>query len=124
MFAPRNACHPVVYFSGIQQRALIDSSFIALDLRRIAMPCLFNHRWIFDFRLHYVYRKCRFCNVAERHLRYKESVDMEWEPVRVRTCIESEQSRIVQKRSPVFVRLARSLGITRNKTSDGTKTLA
>jgi len=87
------------------------------------MPCLFNHRWTFDFRLHYIYRKCQFCDVAERHLRNKEWAYTEWEPVRVRTRIESGQSRIVRKRSPVFVRLARSLGITQNKTSDAITTL-
>lgn len=87
------------------------------------MPCLFNHRWIFDFRLHYVYRKCRFCSVTERHLRSKESVYTEWEPVKIRTGIDSERSRMVRESSPVIVRLARSLGIERNKTGDGTRSL-
>ena len=88
------------------------------------MPCLFNHRWVFDFRLHYVYRKCQFCNVAERHFRNRESDYTAWEPVRVRTCIEPEQRRIIQKRSPVFVRLAHSMGLMRTKASDGTRSLA
>jgi len=88
------------------------------------MTCLFNHRWSFDFRLHYVYRKCQFCNVAERHVRNKESVDTAWEPVRVRTNIELEQRQRVQKRYPAFVRLAHSLGFMRTKASEGTRTLA
>lgn len=87
------------------------------------MPCLFNHRWKFDFRLHYVYRKCQFCNVAERHLRNKEWAYTEWEPVRMRTRIELERSRMVRKRSPVFVRLARSLKIARKKAGDAIRTL-
>ncbi len=75
------------------------------------MPCLFNHRWIYDFRLYYVHRKCQFCNRAERHVRYKESVYTTWGPVRVCTNIESEPGQLVQKRSPMFVRLAHSLGL-------------
>ncbi len=87
------------------------------------MPCLFHHRWMFDFRLHYIYRKCQFCNVAERHLRSKQWVDTEWEPVKARPRIESEQSRTARKRAPVFVRLARSLEIARIKTGDAIRTL-
>jgi hypothetical protein len=87
------------------------------------MPCLVNHRWSFDFRLHYVYRKCQFCNVAERHLRNKEWMYTAWEPVRARTNIEPEQRQGVQKRSPAFVRLAHSLGLMRTKVSDGIRYL-
>lgn len=55
------------------------------------MSCLFEHRWMYDFRLYHVYRKCQFCNVAQRHVRNKESVYTAWEPVRERTDIEPEQ---------------------------------
>jgi len=88
------------------------------------MPCLFEHRWTYDFRFHHVYRKCKFCNVAERHVRNKGSAYTAWEPVRERSYIESEQSRIVQKRASGLARLAHSLGITRTETSDSTESLA
>jgi hypothetical protein len=88
------------------------------------MYCLFNHRWKYDFRLHHIYRKCQFCDVAQRHLRNKESVYTAWEPVSERSYIESEQRQIVQKRSSMLVRLAQSLGLLRTKTSDGTRSLA
>lgn len=88
------------------------------------MPCLFNHRWTFDFRLHYVYRKCQFCNVTERHIRNRESEYAAWEPVKVRRYVEPEQGPIVQARVPMFVRMAHSLGLMRTKTGEGTRSLA
>ena len=88
------------------------------------MSCLLNHRWIYDFRLYHVYRKCQFCDVAQRHVRNKESVYAAWEPVRERTSVESEQRQIVQKRTSGLVRLAHSLGLTRTRTSDRTESLA
>jgi len=88
------------------------------------MPCLFDHRWIFDFRLHYVYRRCRFCNVAERHLRKKGAMYTAWEPVTEGANIESEPRQPVRKRSPALVRLAHSLGLTRTGMSDGARTWA
>jgi len=87
------------------------------------MSCLLNHRWIYDFRLYHVYRKCQFCDVAQRHVRNKESVYAAWEPVRERTSVESEQRQIVQKRTSGLVRLAHSLGLMRTTTSDRTKSL-
>lgn len=59
------------------------------------MSCLFNHRWIYDFRLYHVYRKCQFCHAAQRHVRNKESVYTAWKPVKERTYIESEQRQMV-----------------------------
>jgi hypothetical protein len=88
------------------------------------MSCLLNHRWIYDFRFYHVYRKCQFCNVAQRHVRNKGSVYTAWEPVRERTYIESEQRQIVQKRTPGLARLAHSLGLMRTRTSDRTESLA
>ena len=87
------------------------------------MSCVFEHRWIYDFRLYHVYRKCQFCNVAQRHVRNKGSVYTAWEPVRERTYIESEQRQIVQNRTPGLARLAQSLGLMRTTTSDRTKSL-
>jgi hypothetical protein len=87
------------------------------------MSCLFNHGWIYDFRLYHVYRKCQFCDVAQRNVRNKESVYTAWEPVRERTYIDSEQRQIVQKRSPRLIRLAHSLGLLRSRTSDRTESL-
>jgi len=59
------------------------------------MSCLLNHRWIYDFRLYHVYRKCQYCDVAQRHAKNGESVYTAWEPVRERTYIESEQRQMV-----------------------------
>lgn len=87
------------------------------------MSCLFEHRWMYDFRLYHVYRKCQFCNVAQRHVRNKESVYTAWEPVRERTDIEPEQRQVVQKRTPGLARLAHSLGLMRTTTSDRTESL-
>jgi hypothetical protein len=88
------------------------------------MSCLFKHRWIYDFRFYHVYRKCQFCNVAQRHVRNKESVYTAWEAFRERKYIESEQRQIVQKRSPRLVRLVHSLGLMRTRTRDGIRSLA
>jgi hypothetical protein len=88
------------------------------------MPCLFSHRWRFDFALHYVYRRCQFCNVAERHLRNRNATYTAWERVTERSIPESEQGRIVRKRSRMLVRLARSWGIMRTKMNNGTRILA
>jgi len=88
------------------------------------MSCLFEHRWMYDFRYHHVYRKCQFCNVAQRHVKNKGSAYTAWEPVRERSYIESEQRQIVQKRTSGLVRLAHSLGLTRTGTSDRTRSLA
>jgi len=88
------------------------------------MSCLFNHGWIYDFRLYHVYRKCQFCDVAQRHVRNREPAFTAWEHIRERTYIESEQRQIVQKRSPIIIRLAHSLGLLRTRTSDRTESLA
>jgi hypothetical protein len=88
------------------------------------MPCLFSHRWRFDFRLHYVYRTCQFCNVAERHLRNRSATYTAWEPVTERSNAESEQGQIVRKRSRMLVRLARSWALMRTKMNNGTRILA
>ena len=88
------------------------------------MPCLFKHRWIYDFRFHHIYRKCQFCDVAQRHVRNREPAFTAWEHIRERTYIESEQMQIVQKRSPGPVRLAHSLGLLRTRTTDRTESLA
>lgn len=87
------------------------------------MFCLFNHRWTYDFRLHYVHRKCLYCDVAQRHVRNKESVYTAWESIRDLTYIESEQRQVVQKRVFGFVRLAHAFGLLRTRTSDGTDSL-
>jgi hypothetical protein len=88
------------------------------------MPCLLSHRWRFDFRLHYVYRTCQFCNVAERHLRNRNAAHTAWEPVNERSSAESEQRPIVRKRFRILVRLARSWGLMRAKMNSGTRILA
>lgn len=87
------------------------------------MSCLFEHRWIYDFRFHHVYRKCRFCNVAQRHVRNKGSAYTAWEPVKERSYVEAEQRQIVQKRTSGLDRLAHSLGLMRSTTSDRTESL-
>ena len=87
------------------------------------MSCLLNHRWIYDFRLYHVYRKCQYCDVAQRHAKNGESVYTAWEPVRERTHIESERRQIVQKRSRGLARLAHSLRLMRARMSDRTMSL-
>jgi len=88
------------------------------------MPCLFDHRWIYDFRFHHVYRKCQSCDMVQRHVRNRVSAYTTREHIRERTYIESEQWQIVQKRSPGLVRLAHSLGLLRTRTTDRTESLA
>ena len=89
------------------------------------MPCLFSHRWRFDFRLYYVYRSCQFCNVAERHLRKRDATTYAaWEPVTERSHTEPERRQIVRKRARMLVRLVRSWGIMRTKMNNGTRILA
>ena len=82
------------------------------------MSCLFRHRWIYDFRLHHVYRKCQFCDVVQHHVRNKKSAYTAWEPISERSYIESEQRQIVQHSSPGLVRLTRLLWLMRTRTSD------
>jgi hypothetical protein len=88
------------------------------------MPCLFGHRWRFEFRLHYVYRRCQFCNEAERHLRNRNPPYTAWEPVKERSNAEPEQRQIVRKRSRMFARLARSLRLMGAKMNGGARALA
>lgn len=84
------------------------------------MSCLFKHRWIYDLRFHHVHRKCQLCELVQRHVWNKDSVYTAWEPIRERTYIETEQAKIVQKRSPGLARLAHSLGLLRTRASDRT----
>lgn len=88
------------------------------------MSCLFEHRWMYDFRVYHVYRKCQFCNVGQRHVKNKGSAYTAWERVRERSHSESEQRQIVQKRTSRLDRLADSLGLTRIRTSNRIRTLA
>ena len=81
------------------------------------MFCLFKHRWTYDFRVHHVYRKCQFCDVAQRHVRNKDWVNTSWEPIRERMYVESEQSQIFQKHFTGLVRLTRSLRLMRTRMS-------
>jgi hypothetical protein len=77
------------------------------------MTCLFVHRWSFDFRLHYVYRKCQFCNAAERKFRNRMSMDTFWEPVVEPANSAPEPRQLLRKRSLMLPRWARSLGSVR-----------
>ena len=85
------------------------------------MSCLFNHRWIYDFRLFHVYRKCRFCSTTERHARRRGSAHAEWESVQEHVILEPEPRRIAQGRYARLLRLAHSLGLLRAGTSDWTR---
>jgi hypothetical protein len=88
------------------------------------MPCLFVHRWTFDFRLHYVYRKCQFCNVAERRFRSRKPMEMVWERVVESADIAPEPRQLVRKRSRMLVRWAQSLGSMRANMGSRARTLA
>lgn len=87
------------------------------------MPCLFHHRWTYDFRLYHVYRRCQFCNATQRNVRHRGSADMEWETIRGRVTFEPERQRIVQEHSTGLHRLAHSLslGLLPTGTSDRTR---
>ena len=88
------------------------------------MSCLFKHRWTYDLRFHHIHRQCQVCELVQRHVWNEDSVYMDWESIRERTYMESEQRQIVQKRSRALVRLAHSLGLLRTRTSDRARSLA
>lgn len=85
------------------------------------MSCLFNHRWIYDFRLHFVYRKCRFCDAAQRHARRGTTMILEWESLPERMNVEPDQRRIAQVNPTRLLRLAHSLGFFRAGTGNWTR---
>lgn len=81
--------------------------------RKNRMSCLFNHRWIYDFRLHFIYRKCRFCDAAQRHVRGGTTMVIEWESLPEQMNVEPEPRRVVQGHSSALLRLAHALGLFR-----------
>jgi hypothetical protein len=88
------------------------------------MPCLFRHGWTYDLRFYHIYRICQACGQVERHVWNPDSVYAEWEPIRERTYIESEQRKIVQSRSQGVSRLAHSIGLLRTRASDRARSWA
>jgi len=82
------------------------------------MQCFIKHRWVYDLRFYHVYRKCSVCGAVHRHNWSKESAYSDWEPIRERTYVESEQKPIVRKPSTRFLRVMHSLRLVRTRARD------
>ena len=88
------------------------------------MLCLIRHQWVYDLRFYHVHRKCSVCSTVQRHVWNKESAYSEWESIRERTYIESEQKQIVRKPVTPFLRIAHALRLVRTRARDRRPSLA
>ena len=86
------------------------------------MLCLINsHRWVYDLRLYHVHRQCSVCGEVQRHYWSREADYKNWERLRERVYVESEQKGIVRKPAPRLVQLAHSLRLLRSRAGDRRK---
>lgn len=118
------------HFPG--QTAIIEFQHDVDELRGLVMRCLLAHKWVVGqafnvrSRIPYVrsilpYRICERCGTMQRGTYDAYSRDVDWETMRERTYIKSEQIRIVRRPSSRLEQLAHTLGLRRSRIGDGTR---
>jgi hypothetical protein len=89
------------------------------------MRCRFTHKWVvggvFDAKFLSPWRVCSRCGRIQRGTFDKHRKKINWETMRERNRITSEQIRIVREHSSALAQLAHSLGVRRTRMSDSTK---
>ena len=91
---------------------------MSMNLLRNPVFCVFKHRWVYDLRFYHVHRKCNVCGEVQRHHWSREADYSDWECIRERVYVESQQKGIARTPAAPLVRLAHSLRILRSRARD------